>query len=52
MLLTRFKTNDACVKTTVDFAMFPSYLTFLLPVIAESICTSRKAENENEKILK
>jgi len=49
MLLTHFKTSDACVKTAVDFAMFPSYLTFLLPLMAESKRTSRKAEVKNGK---
>ena len=49
MLLTRFKTNDAYVKTAVDFAIFPSYLTFLLPLMAESKCTSKKAEIKNGK---
>jgi hypothetical protein len=45
----RFKTNDACIKTAVDFAIFPSYLTFLLPLMAESKCNGRKAEIKNGK---
>jgi hypothetical protein len=53
MLLTRFKTNDVCVETAVDFVMFPSYLNFLLSLMAESKFNGRKAGIKNgEKIFK
>ena len=49
MLLMCFKTNDVCVETTADFAVFCHYLAFLQTLMAESKFNSRKAEIKNGK---